>query len=241
MKRAERPFNSLPRPLLTCFLIILMIQVSISQLSLFRDEIAYKSLPEPLASSTYRIASMGSDKLLSYLLAIRLQLHDNQSGKHILYKQLDYQKLINWLDQISRLNTESEYPAMLASRVYTQTTDKKKIRQMVDFIQRNFVQNPQLHWRRMTEATILAKHKLGDLALALSLAEQITNQPVDVIMPHWARDMQFILLGEMNEFETGITIIVALLESGSIDDPDEQRFLKKKLLDFQQMLSKSQQ
>jgi len=111
---------------------------------------------------------------------------------------------------------------------------------MVSFIQRSFTQNPQLHWRRMTEATILAKHKLKDLELALSLAAQLASLPVEVSMPHWARDMQFIILGKMTEFEAGMAIIIALLESGSINDSDELRFLKKQLLDFQQKLSESQ-
>jgi hypothetical protein len=112
---------------------------------------------------------------------------------------------------------------------------------MVDFIQRSFTQDPQRHWRRMTEATILAKHKLGDLELALSIAEQLSSQPADIVMPHWARDMQFILLGDMNEFEAGKAIIAALLESVAIVDLDEQRFLKGKLLDFQQKLLEIQQ
>jgi hypothetical protein len=241
MKRAERPFNSLPRPLVAFFLLILVVQIWTAQGSLSAGDLAYKPLAEPFASSTYRVASMESDRLLSYLLAIRLQLHDNQSGKHIRYEQLDYQKLTHWLNQITALNPHSEYPAMLASRVYSQTSDKQNMRLMIDFIQASFTLEPQLHWRRMTEATILAKHKLGDLSLALSLAEQLTTQPIDVVMPQWARDMQFILLGELNEFEAGIAIIVAMLESGSLENADERRFLRVKLLEFQQKLLKSQQ
>ncbi len=241
MKRAERPLKTLPVTLLTGFVIILLIQVLVAQFSLSRSELAYKPLSAPLAASTYRIVAMGSDDLMSYLLAIRLQLHDNQSGKHVRYEQINYRTLVDWLNQIVLLNVQSEYPTMLASRVYGQTTNDIKLRIMVDFIQTNFARNPQRHWRRMTEATILAKHKLGNLELALSLAEQLSSQPTEVIMPHWARDMQFILLGEMNEFEEGITIIAALLESGSIVDPDELRFLKGKVLDFQQNLLEFQQ
>jgi hypothetical protein len=241
MKRTERPFNSLPRPLVACFLLILVVQIWTAQGALSAGELAYKPLPDPTVSSTYRVASMGSDRLLSYLLAIRLQLHDNQSGKHMRYEQLDYQKLTHWLEQITALNPHSEYPTMLASRVYSQTSDKQNMRLMIDFIQASFTRDPQLHWRRMTEATILAKHKLGDLSLALLLAEQLTTQPLDVVMPQWARDMQFILLGELNEFETGIAIIVAMLESGSLKNADERRFLRVKLLEFQQKLLESQQ
>jgi hypothetical protein len=226
---------------MACFLLILVVQIWTVQGALSAGDLAYKPLAEPFASSTYRVASMESDRLLSYLLAIRLQLHDNQSGKHIRYEQLDYQKLTHWLNQITALNPHSEYPTMLASRVYSQTTDKQNMRLMIDFIQASFTREPQLHWRRMTEATILAKHKLGDLSLALSLAEQLTTQTLNVVMPQWARDMQFILLGELNEFEAGIAIIVAMLESGSLENADERRFLRVKLLEFQQKLLESQQ
>lgn len=240
MKRSERPFNSLPRILLVCFLIMLVIQISISRWSLFRGELADKPLPEPLASSTYRIASMGSDRLLAYLLAISLQLHDNQSGKHIRYEKLNYQTLADWLDQIYQLNIQSEYPTMLASRIYSQTDDKKRLAMMINFIQKSFIQNPRLHWRRMAEAVILAKYKLGDLELALSIAAQLSSQPASVAMPHWARDLHFLVLGEMNEFEAGIAIIAALLQSGSIINPDERRFLHQKMFEFQQALSEFQ-
>ena len=241
MKRAERPFTVLPPILWVGFLIILVIQVMVARVYLSRDELSYKPLSAPLKVSTYRIASMGSNRLMSYMLSIQLQLHDSQSGRHIRYEQLNYSVLIDWLDQITRLNIHSEYPNMLASRVYGQIADENKLRMIIDFIQKSFARNPQLHWRRMTEATLLAKHKLGDLELALSIATQLSIQSADVVMPHWARDMQFILLGEMNEHESGIAIIVALIESGSITDSDELRFLKDKLLDFQQKMLEPQQ
>jgi len=184
---------------------------------------------------------MGSEKLFSYLLVIRLQLHDNQAGKHVRYSRLDYERLVDWLDQIYQLNTQSEYPTMLASRVYSQTRDKARLKIILEFIDRTFIQNPQLHWRRLAEASVIAKHKLGDLQLALQMAEKLSSQPASVVMSRWARDMQFILLGDMNEFETAITIIVALLQSEAVNDPDEARFLKEKLLYFQQKLSEFQQ
>jgi hypothetical protein len=180
---------------------------------------------------------MGSEQLFSHLLAIRLQLHDNQAGKHIRYSKIDYDLLVNWLDQIYALNTRSEYPIMLASRVYTQTRDQAQLRKIIDFIERTFRVDPQLHWRHLAEASVIAKHRLGDLPLALHMAELLSSQPSLVVMPRWARDIQFILLGDLNEYETAITIISALLQSDAVDDPDEKRFLQEKLLYFQQKLS----
>ena len=241
MKRTERPFTQIPRPLLIGFLILLGIQILVHQSATRQAEVSYKPLPTPFTSTVYKGLSMGSRHLLSYLLAIRLQLHDNQAGRHIRYSQLDYKVLVNWLDQISLLNPLSEYPTMLASRVYSQTRDKARLRIILDYIDRTFTQNPQLHWRRLAEASVIAKHQLEDLQLALQMAEKLSNQPESIKMPRWARDIQFILLGDMNEFETAITIIVALLQSDAVNDPDEARFLNEKLLYFQQKLSELQQ
>jgi hypothetical protein len=210
------------------------------QTAIYQNAVSYRPLSKPFASTIYQGLSMGSGQLLSYLLAIRLQLHDNQAGKHIRYSQLDYERLVNWLDQIYQLNTQSEYTMLLASRVYSQTRDKGRLRTILEYIDRTFMHDPQLHWRRLAEASVIAKHQLGNLPLALQMADKLSGQPASVEMPRWARDIQFILLGDMNEIETAITIIVALLQSDAVNDPDELYFLREKLLYFQQKLSETQ-
>jgi hypothetical protein len=60
-------------------------------------------------------------------------------------------------------------------------------------------------------------------------------------MPGWARDMRFLLLADMNELESAIAIIQALLQTAAVTDVDERRFLQEKLLNFQQKLFESQQ
>jgi len=223
------------------FLVLLGLQILVHQSAIRQADASYKPLTTPFASTVYQGLAMGSEKLFSYLLVIRLQLHDNQAGKHVRYSRLDYERLVDWLDQIYQLNTQSENPIMIASKVYSQTRDKVRLKIILEFIDRTFMQNPQLHWRRLAEASVIAKHKLGDLQLALQMADKLSSQPPSVEMPRWARDIQFILLGDMNEFETAITIIVALLQSEAVIDPDEARFLKEKLLYFQQKLSELQQ
>jgi len=201
----------------------------------------YQALTSPLSATVYRGTAMGSQQLLGYLLAIRLQLHDNQAGKHFSYRRIDYEILIDWLDLITDLSQGSEYPMLLAARVYSSTRDHDRLRRILAFIERRFHDDPQKHWRRIAEACLLAKHRLDDLELALRLAEQLALQPQSVQMPQWARDFRFLLLAELNEFEAAIAIIQALLQTDSISDPDEKHFLQEKLLDFQQKLFDSQQ
>ncbi len=241
MRRAERSIWQLPRPLIWGFLGLLASQILFHQYRQASAASDYQPLTQPLNAAVYRGIAMGSAHLMSYLLVIRLQLHDNQAGRHYSYAGIDYPLLIDWLEQISELNPASEYPMLLASRVYSQTRDHGRLRLMLEFIQRRFDDNPQLHWRRLAEATVIARHRLEDLEFALRMAEKLAQQPADVVMPGWARDMRFLLLADMNELESAIAIIQLLLQSVAITDADEQRFLQEKLLDFQQKLFESQQ
>jgi hypothetical protein len=241
MRRTERPMLSLPRPLLLAFLLLLLAQLGGHHFGQERLEARYRVLGEPFSAATYRGLAMGSEQLLSYLLAIRLQLHDNQFGKHFRYSLIDYSLLVEWLDCISDINPASEYPLLLASREYTATQYPKRLRLILDFIERRFDDDPQLHWRRLAEASVLARHRLDDLDLALGMARKLAQQPASVVMPRWARDFEFLLLTELNELESAIVIIQALLQTEAVDDPDERHFLQGKLSDLQQKLFESQQ
>ena len=241
MRRTERPLLSLPRPLLLAFALLLLAQTVFHHFDRERLQAEYRGLGKPFSAETYRQLSMGSEQLLSYLLAIRLQLHDNQVGRHFRYSLIDYDLLVEWLEHITEINRQSEYPMLLASRIYTATGDRRQLRQILGFIERRFDDDPQLHWRRLAEASVIAKHKLCDLQMALGMARKLARQPASVEMPHWARDIEFLLLAEMNELESAIAIIVALLQTEAVDDPDERRFLQGKLSELQQKLSESGQ
>jgi hypothetical protein len=241
VRRGERPFGQLPRPLLAGFFVLLLAQIVHHHFNRPDLVAEYRPLRAPYAVETYRAMAMGSERLTAYLLAIRLQLHDNQVGQHFSYNQIDYGVLIDWLQHISRLDPTSEYPMLLASRVYTATRDPQRLRRIIGYIEHEFDTDPQLHWRRLAEASVMARHRLGDLELALRLADKLARQPARVEMPHWARDLQFLLLAELNELEAAIAIIQAMIQSGSITDVDELRFLEEKLSEFQQKLFESQQ
>ena len=237
MRRGERRVAQLPRPLLTGFVLMFFLQLICHHFNQSDAASSYRSLTRPYSAEVYRVLSIGSERLLSALLAVRIQLHDNQAGQHLRYNLMDYSILVEWLERISELDPGSEYPMLLASRIYTQTRDEQQLRQIIRYIEREFDTNPPLHWRRLAEVVVIARHQLDDLELALRLSEKIAAQPLGAIIPHWARDLQFLVLAELNELEAAITIIQAMLVSGSISDVDERHFLQEKLSSYQQKLS----
>ncbi len=241
MRRGERQLKQLPRLLLAGFIVLLGLQLLIHHRAQRQLAAIYEPLASPLGAASYRALSMGSEQLTGYLLALRLQLHDNQAGRHFSYGLIDYAILVEWLERITEISRGTEYPMLLASRVYSATGDRERLRRVIAFIERRFDDDPQKHWRRLAEACLLAKHKVGDLELALRLARRLARQPASVVMPQWARDFEFLLLAELNELEAAIAIIEAMLQTDAVKDPDELIFLREKLSDFQQKLFESQQ
>lgn len=241
MSPGQRKISQVPLAILVLFSLLCVMQVVFHHTHKRSAESLFRHLNNPLDAQLYRALSLGSDQLFSYLLLLRVQLHDNQQGRHVNYSHLNYDTLSDWLLTLDEVNPASDYPAFLASRVYSNVDDEKKIRKMVAVIETLFNKNPQLHWRRMTEASLLLKHQLHDLPGALRIAEKIASLPDTISMPFWARDMKLILLDELNQYESAQILISSMLQSGQIKDEDEIRFLRNRLLKIQQSLSENRQ
>lgn len=241
MRSGERKLSQAPLFVIIGLLAFLVIQISYHQLVKSATVASYQKLNAPGDVRYYRALSLGSDKLLSYMMMLAVQMHDNQKGQHLSYRNLDYGNLSKWLLMLYRLNPHSDYPAFMATRVYSQITDKQKTRQMIRVVETIFESNPEKYWRRMTEACLLAKHKLKDLQLALELAKKVADISADITLPHWARDMKLVLLDELNQLESAQLLISSMLQSGEIQDPDEVRFLRSRLLIIQQKMLDNKQ
>ncbi len=239
MHSTQRNLTQIPPIILLGFVLFLPVQIGYHHFYGSQSSAGYQRLKPPAEAGYYRALAFGSDKLISYLRLLGVQLHDNQKGRHINYRHLDYEVLSEWLLTLYDVNPTSDYPAFLASRVYSQVKNPDKISRMIDVVEALFDQNPRQHWRRMTEACLLAKHQLKDLPRALGLAQQISALPQTIKLPFWARDMELVLLDELNELESAQLLISSMLQSGEINDADEIRFLKSRLLKIQQEMSEN--
>ena len=149
----------------------------------------------------------------------------------IPFARLDYAVLIEWLAMLLELDPAGQYPLMMASHVYAQVPDETRQRQMLDFVHREFLRDPDRRWRWLAHAAVVAKHRLRDMPLALRYAEDITRHASGA--PNWARQMRIFILEDMGEREAAAVLLGGLLESGEVTDPNEVRFLSERLNDMQ--------
>jgi hypothetical protein len=201
---------------------------------------AAADLPPAPRAEALRLASFGEPQAAARLLMLYLQSFDMGGANTLRYQQLDYGRLVEWLASILALDPRSQYPLFSAARIYAEVPDPARSRIAMDFIYREFLRDPNRRWPWLAHAALLAKHRLGDLALARRYAAAIDRHTTDPSVPLWARQMEIFILEDMNELEAAKIMIGGLLLSGKISDPAELRFLKQRLEELEERLGNSQ-
>jgi len=232
MRRAflvpTRPLAVVPRSVLLALALALAAQLGWHALAPAPSWRA-QSLPTPPDVSVLRLAAFGEPTVLAVGGVLWLQFFDEQPGYSIPYRELDYDRLRGWLERWLALSPQSDYPLLMAVRLYGQVADPARQRIMLEFAHDAFLQQPHSRWRWVAEAAIIAEHRLEDRQLALRYARALAENTRAGEVPHWARDLQILLLEDMGALETARILIGGLLAAGEIEDPREIRFLERRL------------
>ncbi len=198
---------------------------------------AANDLPPAPSAIALRLASLGETAAFARVVMLWLQTFDSRSDNAIPYRQLDYARLTAWLNSILEVDPRSGYPLFAAARVYAENPDAHKARQMYDFVEKEFLRDPNARWAALAHVTLLAKHRLHDLPLARRYASEIQRLTTDPTIPSWARQMEIFILEDMNELEAAKIMLGGLLATGRIRDPEERRFLQGRLEEIERRLA----
>ena len=234
---AARPLSTVPLPVLAVFIASLVIQVCWSHA---RPQAAAtaEALPNAPDTRLLHLYGLGAPDTLAKLLMWWLQAFDNQPGVSIPFARLDYARVVNWLDALLDLDGRFQYPLLSASRVYTETPDNSQKRQMLEFVHRRFIEDPDRRWPWMAHAVYVAKYRIKDLSLALKYASALRLNVNSDAAPPWVTQMEIFVLEDLGELESARILIGGLLESGKLAGNDnELRFLKNKLTVLEQEIS----
>ena len=223
---AERPIAIVPRWVLVLFSVTFCFQVGWQALQP-QPSAKAEALGDPAPVAVLRPIALGEPIALAQLLTLYLQSFDNQPGVSIPFLELDYARVIAWLDAILGLDAVGQYPLMMASQIYGQVPDQAKQRQMCEFVRRQFERDPDRRWRWLAHCAVMAKHRLRDVRLALDYAEAITLHARRA--SGWARQMRIFILEDLGELEAATVLLGGLLESGEVTDAKEIHFLTETL------------
>jgi len=234
----ERPLSAVPGWIAGLLALALAAQVA-WQLAHRKGAPSAADLPAAPSAQALRLASLGESAALARLAMLWLQAFDLRGDNRIPYQQLDYDRLVAWLAAIQAVDPRSGYPLFAAARVYAENPDARKARRMFDFVEAEFVRDPNRRWPALAHVALLAKHRLRDLPLARRYAAAIERETTDPSIPDWARQMEIFILEDMNELEAAKIMLGGLLATGRIRDPDERRFLQGRLQEIEEFTKKA--
>lgn len=235
----ERPIARVPVPIIGILAVAFAAQIALRAADPPHAP-APEDLPSPPSAATLRFASFGDPVPLGKALMLYLQSFDLQAANQIPFQRLDYARVELWLARILDLDPSGQYPLMAAARLYAEVPDRSKQYQMLEFVYREFLKDPERRWPWLAHAAVIAKHKRRDLALARRYAAAIQAHAKGDKVPLWARQMEIFILEDMDELETARIMIGGLLESGRIHDPVEIRFLDQRLKEIESRMPKVQ-
>jgi hypothetical protein len=188
-----------------------------------------RDLPPAPPPAALRLASLGDPVALSRAGMLYVQGFDEQAGVSIAWRQLDYNRLLPWLQRMLELDPRSQYPLLAASEVYGSVSDPARARLMLDFVYARFAEDPNRRWPWLAHAALVARHRLHDLPLARRYAQAIRLRATGPGVPPWARELEVFIAEDMNELDSARALIGGLLRDGLITDPHELRFLAERL------------
>ena len=166
MAFSERSLMDVPQAVRAALLVFLLMQIG-WRAAQPRPAATAAALGAPPTAAALRTASLGEPVVLAQLTTLYLQAFDNQPGISIPFRELDYARVVQWLETIVAVDPIGQYPLLLAAQVYAQVPDPARERLMLEFVHREFLRDPNRRWRWLAHASIMAKHRLHDTSLAL--------------------------------------------------------------------------
>jgi hypothetical protein len=225
----ERSLTDVPRAVWLALLAALILQIA-WQWAQPKPVASAAALSAPPPVAALRVAGLGEPVVLAQLMTLYLQAFDNQPGISIPFRDLDYRRVTQWLETILALDAAGQYPLLMAAQLYSQVPDPARERLMLEFVQRQFMHDPNRRWRWLAHAAIIAKHRLHDDQLALRYARDVAR--LAPAAPGWARQMHIFILEDIGEVESAKILLGGLLASGEIKDERELHFLMERLEGF---------
>lgn len=175
------------------------------------------------------LAGFGEPLLVGRLAGLYVQTFDLQQGRVRAFAELDYPRLLAWLELINTLDPAGDYPLALAAGIYGGAGSPQQSRLMFDFVERKFLRAPDRRWKWLAHAVVMSRHRLHDLPLATRYAEAIPRWARGPEVPIWVLELPVLLHMEGGNAQRARELSRQLLDDSRLNDPVEREFLRRYL------------
>ncbi len=179
----------------------------------------------PVPSPKVALAlALGDRQFLYRASAFALQNMGDEGGRVTPLRDYDYRRLGRWFRLLDGFDAESEYLPFLVGYYFSQSTDKEDVRVVIGYLAGIATRDPERNWRWLMHAVYLARHRVGDMRLALDLAYRAAALDAPGI-PVWTKQMPAFVLADVGEKEAARDLLEEILKDPNIP-PEEANFMR---------------
>ena len=218
--------SAIPRGALAAVLISLSLQAAFWWQTRHLQA-GWDGVPPAPSSQVAKALALGDGEFLYRAMSFVLQNMGDEGGVVTPLKDYDYQRLGQWFRLLDKFNPKSEFLPVLVGYYFSQSQNRDDVRVVISFLAHIAIRDPERNWRWMAHAIYLARHRVKDTNLALSLAHRMAAMKSPGI-PIWAQQMPAFVLADVGEKEAARDLMEAILDSEKDLDAEERDFM----LDF---------
>jgi hypothetical protein len=185
----------------------------------------WEGVPPAPSTEVARALAMGDSQFLYRAATFVLQNMGDDGGKTTPLKDYDYHRLGQWFFLLDRFDPESEFLPVLVGYYYSQSQNPDDVRIVISYLAHIAIRDPERNWRWLAHAIYLARYKVKDMNLALSLAYRIAALKSPGV-PLWAQQMPAFVLAAVGKKEAARDLMEAILDSQEDLEPAEVDFMR---------------
>lgn len=187
--------------------------------------VGWRGVPAVPSHDVALALAFGDGQLFYRTVTFRLQNMGDEGGRVTPLEDYDYRRLTRWFRLLDDFDSRSRYLPVLVGHYFSQSQDAADVRAVIEYLREIAVREPARNWRWLAHAVYLARHRVGDMDLALELARELAALDVEGL-PVWTRQMPAFVLAEVGEKEAARDLLEAIMASDPNLSPAEIRFMR---------------
>ncbi len=175
------------------------------------------------------LSSLGDKQLAYRSISMMLQNLGSIGGDVRPLGEYNYDELTQWFFLSAALDERSDFVPYLAAYYYGAGQDTEKLRYMMPYLYDVGTLPYPNKWMWLAQGAFLARHRVGDLDLALEFANTLANLE-NPGLPVWTRQMPAFIRYAQGEKEAAYDIMKQIMVSGADTLPPQEIFVMKEYI-----------
>lgn len=176
-------------------------------------------VPPPPSAWAMKAQALGDEAFLHRWRVLELQVFGDSGGRATPLRQFDYARLTEWFRALDGLDPRSDVVPTIAAYIFGQTREPAQQRLIIDYLREHARNDMGRKFRWTAHAALLARHRAGDVELALATLDDLSLAPASSL-PGWVRLMPAFLRAQVGEREAAIDLMRVMAQDPQLAETE---------------------